>query len=82
MGTGGCSIWQKELITAADAPRRFIPNREGQDLQSSYALLNDEGSPSTPSRLRRRPANGELHHQKSKAMNTESIVICLTASSR
>lgn len=29
---------------------RFIPNRSGQDLQASYSLLDDEGSPASPSR--------------------------------
>lgn len=45
---------------------RFIPNREGQDLQASFSLLHDEGSPATPSKQKKRPPYGELHFQKSK----------------
>jgi cell division cycle 20-like protein 1 (cofactor of APC complex) len=44
---------------------RFIPNRAGQDLQASFSLLHDDGSPATPSKSRRTPHN-ELHFQKSK----------------
>lgn len=47
----------------------FIPNREGQDLQASFSLLHDEMSPSSPSKGKRRPANGELHFQRSKCSN-------------
>ena len=43
---------------------RFIPNRAGQDLQASYNLLHDDGSPATPSKAKRTPHN-ELHFQKS-----------------
>lgn len=43
---------------------RFIPNREGQDLHSSFNLI-DESVPDTPSKSKRRAANGELHYQKS-----------------
>lgn len=46
-------------------PSRFIPNRAGQDLQASFNLLHDDGSPATPSKARRTPHN-ELHFQKSK----------------
>jgi hypothetical protein len=52
-----------ESIT--DSPR-FIPNREGQDLQASFSLLHDEGSPATPSKQKKRTPHGELHFQKSK----------------
>ncbi|KMP05983.1 meiosis-specific APC/C activator protein AMA1 [Coccidioides immitis RMSCC 2394] len=45
---------------------RFIPNREGQDLQASYSLLHEDGCPSTPSKGKRRPPHGEIHFQKSK----------------
>ena len=45
---------------------RFIPDRNGQDLRANFNLLPDEISPTTPSRAKRRPANGELHFQKSK----------------
>lgn len=45
---------------------RFIPDRNGQDLQANFSLLPDEVSPTTPSKSKRRPTNGELHFQKSK----------------
>lgn len=45
---------------------RFIPNREGQDLQASFSLLHDDASPATPSRTKKRTPHGELHFQKSK----------------
>ncbi len=32
---------------------RFIPNREGQDLQASYSLMHDDGSPTSPSRSKK-----------------------------
>lgn len=44
---------------------RFIPNREGQDLQATYSLLGEEGCPSTPSRTKKRAPHGELHFQRS-----------------
>lgn len=44
---------------------RFIPNREGQDLQASFSLMHDEGSPATPSKQKKRTPHGELHFQKS-----------------
>lgn len=50
----------------ANKNTRFIPNREGQDLQASFSLLHDEASPATPSKQKRRPPHGELHYQKSK----------------
>jgi cell division cycle 20-like protein 1 (cofactor of APC complex) len=46
---------------------RFIPNREGQDLQASFSLLHDDASPTTPSRVKKRTPHGELHFQKSKS---------------
>lgn len=51
------------LIWCSD---RFIPNRSGQDLQASYSLLHDDGSPATPSRSHKKIFNNELHIQKSK----------------
>ena len=48
---------------------RFIPNRDGQDLQASYSLLHEEGSPATPSRARRKIAHEELHYQKTEEAN-------------
>lgn len=47
--------------------RRFIPSRSGQDLQASFSLLHEEGSPAGPSRRRPTP-HGELHFQKSKVI--------------
>ncbi|KAI1326902.1 WD domain-containing protein [Xylariaceae sp. FL0255] len=47
---------------------RFIPSRSGQDLQASFSLLHEEGSPATPSRKKRTP-HGELHFQKSEEAN-------------
>ena len=45
---------------------RFIPNREGQDLQAGFSLLHDDGSPATPSKSKKRTPHGELHFQKSE----------------
>lgn len=45
--------------------RRFIPNREGQDLQASFNLLHDAASPATPSKVKKRAPHGELHFQRS-----------------
>jgi hypothetical protein len=60
------------MIETTDPLASFIPNREGQDLQASFSLLHDDGSPSTPSsRTKRRPANGELHFQKSESECSE-----------
>lgn len=52
---------------------RFIPNREGQDLQASYSLLHEDGCPTTPSKVKKRAPHGELHFQKSKPGCTYSI---------
>jgi cell division cycle 20-like protein 1 (cofactor of APC complex) len=46
---------------------RFIPNREGQDLQASFSLLHEEGSPATPPKAKKRTPQGEIHFQKSKS---------------
>ncbi len=48
---------------------RFIPNRDGQDLQASYSLLHDDASPSTPSRAKKRAPHGELHFQRTEEAN-------------
>jgi hypothetical protein len=53
-----------------DLIRRFIPNREGQDLQATYSLLGEDGCPSTPSRSRKRAPHGELHFQKSMPIHS------------
>ncbi|KAJ9635567.1 uncharacterized protein PV06_02805 [Exophiala oligosperma] len=55
---------------------RFIPNRDGQDLQASYSLLHDEGSPATPSRSKKKTPHGELHFQRTEEANrTYSTVL-------
>ncbi|TAQ85408.1 hypothetical protein B7494_g6266 [Chlorociboria aeruginascens] len=48
---------------------RFIPNREGQDLQASFSLLHDDSSPATPSKQKKRTPHGELHFQKTEEAN-------------
>ncbi|KAM3068690.1 substrate-specific activator of APC-dependent proteolysis [Clarireedia jacksonii] len=48
---------------------RFIPNREGQDLQAGFSLLHDEGSPATPSKQKKRTPHGELHFQRTEEAN-------------
>ncbi|KAI6786429.1 WD40 repeat-like protein, partial [Hortaea werneckii] len=52
---------------------RFIPNRAGQDLQASYSLLHEEGSPATPSKSRK--GIGELQSQKREANRTYSNLL-------
>ena len=48
---------------------RFIPNRDGQDFIASYSLLHEDGSPATPSRLKKRTPHGELHFQRTEEAN-------------
>ncbi|RYP20075.1 hypothetical protein DL765_003001 [Monosporascus sp. GIB2] len=48
---------------------RFIPSRSGQDLQASFSLLHDEGSPATPSKQKKRTPHGELHFQRTEEAN-------------
>ncbi|KAM7223440.1 WD40-repeat-containing domain protein [Rhypophila decipiens] len=48
---------------------RFIPSRSGQDLQASFSLLHEDGSPATPSRQKKRTPHGELHFQKTEEAN-------------
>ncbi|KAG6084354.1 hypothetical protein E4U30_003213 [Claviceps sp. LM220 group G6] len=48
---------------------RFIPTRSGQDLQASFSLLHEDGSPATPSRQRKRTPHGELHFQRTEEAN-------------
>lgn len=43
---------------------RFIPNRDGRDLQASFSLLPDNISLATP-RTKKRTPHGELHFQRS-----------------
>lgn len=51
---------------------RFIPNRSGQDLQASFSLLHEDGSPATPSKSARRTPHNELHFQKSESCTCET----------
>ncbi|RNJ54954.1 substrate-specific activator of APC-dependent proteolysis [Verticillium nonalfalfae] len=48
---------------------RFIPSRSGQDLQASFNLLHEDGSPATPSKQKKRTPHGELHFQKTEEAN-------------
>ncbi|KAF2221420.1 WD40-repeat-containing domain protein [Elsinoe ampelina] len=49
---------------------RFVPNRSGQDMRASYNLMNDEGSPATPSsRSHKRPPPSELDTQRKEEAN-------------
>lgn len=54
---------------------RFIPNRSGQDLQASYSLLDDEGSPATPSSRHKKQPSSELHFQKREANRVYSSLL-------
>lgn len=58
--------WSFGIWLIVFALSRFIPNREGQDLQASYSLLHEDGCPTTPSKAKKRAPHGELHFQKSK----------------
>ncbi|KAL5599015.1 hypothetical protein BROUX41_003667 [Berkeleyomyces rouxiae] len=48
---------------------RFIPTRSGQDLQASFSLLHEEGSPATPPQQKKRTPHGELDFQKTEEAN-------------
>ncbi|KAK3686891.1 substrate-specific activator of APC-dependent proteolysis [Vermiconidia calcicola] len=54
---------------------RFIPNRSGQDLQASYNLLHDDGSPATPSRGHKKIYSSELNFQTRDANRTYSNIL-------
>ncbi|KAJ5718231.1 hypothetical protein N7488_003877 [Penicillium malachiteum] len=62
--TPGASPCRKRQRVYGD---RFIPNREGQDLQATYNLLHEDGCPATPSKVKRRAPNPELYFQKNSA---------------
>ncbi|KAK4696709.1 cell division cycle 20-like protein 1, cofactor of APC complex, partial [Lecanoromycetidae sp. Uapishka_2] len=64
--TPGASPSRKRQRVYGD---RFIPNREGQDLQASFSLLHDDASPATPSKAKRRTPHGELHFQRTEEAN-------------
>ncbi|KAI9155286.1 Fizzy-related [Paramyrothecium foliicola] len=64
--TPGASPHRKRQRINGD---RFIPTRSGQDLQASYSLLHEDGSPATPSKQKKRTPHGELHFQKTEEAN-------------
>lgn len=49
---------------------RFIPNREGVDLQAAFSLLHDDASPATPSKTKKRTPHNELHFQRSELQDS------------
>src|SRR5690349_9428036 len=53
----------RSRIQADKRTPRFIPSRSGQDLQASFCLLHEDGSPATPARQKKRTPHGELHFQ-------------------
>lgn len=64
------------VLTLTEISRRFIPNREGQDLQASFSLLHEDGSPAvTPSKVKKRTPQGELHFQKSAFRHSSRDVL-------
>ncbi|KAK7425435.1 substrate-specific activator of APC-dependent proteolysis [Neonectria magnoliae] len=62
------SVWVWRYILAHTSAR-FIPTRSGQDLQASFSLLHEDGSPATPSKQKKRTPHGELHFQKTEEAN-------------
>ncbi|KAK3177760.1 substrate-specific activator of APC-dependent proteolysis [Lecanicillium sp. MT-2017a] len=64
--TPGASPHRKRQRINGD---RFIPSRSGQDLQASFSLLHEDGSPATPSKQKKRTPHGELHFQKTEEAN-------------
>ncbi|KAJ5377328.1 WD repeat-containing protein srw1 [Penicillium cataractarum] len=64
--TPGMSPCRKRQRVYGD---RFIPNRDGQDLQATYSLLHEDGCPTTPSKSKRRAPHSELHFQKTEEAN-------------
>lgn len=64
--TPGASPSRKRQRVYGD---RFIPNREGRDLQAGYSLLHDDASPAAPSKTKKRTPHNELHFQKTEESN-------------
>ncbi|GKU02041.1 cell division cycle 20 cofactor-apc complex [Fusarium langsethiae] len=64
--TPGASPHRKRQRINGD---RFIPTRSGQDLQASFSLLHEDGSPATPAKQKKRTPHGELHFQKTEEAN-------------
>lgn len=54
---------------------RFIPNRSGQDLQASYNLLDDEGSPASPSRANKFATSTDMDTQRRDANRQYSSLL-------
>ncbi|OAA64552.1 cell cycle regulatory protein [Niveomyces insectorum RCEF 264] len=65
-GTPGASPHRKRQRINGD---RFIPTRSGQDLQASFSLLHEDGSPATPSKQKKRTPHGDLHFQRTEEAN-------------
>ncbi|KAK3940704.1 quinon protein alcohol dehydrogenase-like superfamily [Diplogelasinospora grovesii] len=64
--TPGASPHRKRQRINGD---RFIPSRSGRDLQASFSLLHEAGSPASPSGKKKRTPHGELHYQKTQEAN-------------
>ncbi|KAL1912420.1 substrate-specific activator of APC-dependent proteolysis [Sporothrix stenoceras] len=60
-GTPGASPHRKR--------QRINGDRSGQDLQASFSLLHEDGSPATPSKQKKRTPHGDLHFQKTEEAN-------------
>lgn len=65
---------KRQKVQGGGGGDRFIPNRAGQDLQASYSLLLEEGSPATPSKAKK-GGGSELHFQKREANRTYSTLL-------
>ncbi|KAK3719548.1 substrate-specific activator of APC-dependent proteolysis [Vermiconidia calcicola] len=66
---------KRPKLQAGGGSDRFIPNRSGQDLQASYNLLHDDGSPATPSRGHKKIYSSELNFQTRDANRTYSNIL-------
>lgn len=66
---------KRQKVQAGGGGDRFIPNRSGQDLQASYNLLHDDGSPATPSRGHKKIHSTELNFQRRDANRTYSSLL-------
>lgn len=49
---------------ARDYGDRFIPTRDGSDLNATYHLFGETGSPTTPTKTQKRSGMGEVDAQK------------------
>ncbi len=66
---------KRQKLQGGGGSDRFIPNRSGQDLQASYNLLHDDGSPATPSRSLKKTHSNELNIQRRDANRTYSSLL-------